>query len=176
MRLEGVQQVTSGYAGGSKPNPKYREVVTGKTGHAEVVRVTYDPSKASLSDLFDLFFASHDPTTLNRQGADVGTQYRSVVFYEDDEQRKEAELAIARAEEEYGKEAWFGFVPGTARTVVTAMAPMGDFWPAENYHQDYFENNQNAPYCMINIAPKLQSFKVRSKMDKIGQVPRGPGE
>lgn len=146
---KGVLSVEPGYAGGGKPEPTYEEVSTGDTGHAEVVRVTYDPSVISYEDLLTLFFGSHDPTTLNRQGADVGTQYRSIILYGDDAERSAAKDFIAKLEE------------GGGDPVVTEVAPLDTFWPAEDYHKDYFEKNKQAPYCQAVINPKLEKIQER---------------
>mmetsp|Transcript_35600 Transcript_35600/g.87569 ORF Transcript_35600/g.87569 Transcript_35600/m.87569 type:complete len:165 (+) Transcript_35600:862-1356(+) len=156
-----------GYAGGNTPNPTYKQVCRGGTGHAECVQVTYDTSKASLADIYDLFFVAHDPTQVNRQGADVGRHYRSIILYEDEEQKEEALKAIERASEEYKDKKLFGIIPVESK-IATEVAPLDTFWPAESYHKDYFLNNQNMPYCAINIGPKLRSFKVRSKISAIG--------
>ena len=142
----GVKDGTSGYSGGHIKNPGYREVCT-ETGHAEVVRLVYDPTVVTLSDILDVFFATHDPTTLNRQGADVGSQYRSAIFYHSDEQLSEIEAAIGRT-----KQLW-------SDPIVTEVKPFESFYQAEDYHQAYFELNQEAPYCRAVIAPKLQKFQ-----------------
>jgi peptide-methionine (S)-S-oxide reductase len=148
-RLYGVTSVESGYMGGKISQPSYEQVCGGNTGHAEVVRVTFDPEQISHRDLLDVFFTVHDPTTLNRQGADVGTQYRSVVFYTSEEQRKQTEEAIATMDSAGIFE----------RPIVTKLEPAGDFWVAEDYHQEYFDNNSNKPYCQFVIAPKLAKFE-----------------
>jgi peptide-methionine (S)-S-oxide reductase len=152
----GVESVESGYIGGTVVNPTYREVCNGTTGHAEAIRVGYDPEQLSLGDLFDIFFATHDPTQLNRQGNDVGTQYRSAIFPADDAQREAAEAAIARTQ------------AGSSKPIVTTIEPMGEWYPAEDYHQEYWEGEgQRNPYCLAVIPPKLQklrkSFAARSK-------------
>jgi peptide-methionine (S)-S-oxide reductase len=147
--LRGVEKVESGYAGGTVPNPSYEAVCSGRTGHAEVVQVTYDPEVVSYRDLLEVFFATHDPTPLNRQGADVGTQYRSAVLYHDDAQRATAEDVIA----ELGREGTFD------DPVVTTVEPLGTFYPAEQYHQDYYARNGRQPYCQVVIAPKLAKFR-----------------
>jgi peptide-methionine (S)-S-oxide reductase len=147
--LRGVEKVESGYAGGTVPSPSYEAVCTGLTGHAEVVQVTYDPGVVSYRDLLEVFFATHDPTTLNRQGADVGTQYRSTVLYHDDAQRREAEATIAELEREHAFD----------DPVVTKVEPLEHFYPAERYHQDYYARNGRQPYCQIVIAPKLAKFR-----------------
>jgi peptide-methionine (S)-S-oxide reductase len=146
--VPGVVSVESGYSGGTKKNPTYKEVCTGTTGHAEVVRVEFDPEKVTYKSLLDLFWRMHDPTTLNRQGADVGTQYRSIIFYHSDEQKREAE----EAKKELEKAGTYG------RPIVTRIEKAGPFYPAEGYHQDYFRNNATAPYCRRVIAPKLEKL------------------
>jgi peptide-methionine (S)-S-oxide reductase len=150
-QLRGVANVDSGYAGGRRPNPTYEQVCTGTTGHAEVVQITYDPEQITYGDLLDVFFTIHDPTTLNRQGADVGTQYRSAIFYHDDEQKRIAEEKIRELED---LKIWDD-------PVVTQVAPLTDFYPAEEYHRDYFERNPQQSYCSIVIAPKVA--KARQK-------------
>lgn len=147
--LRGVEAVVSGYAGGSLRNPTYREVCSGRTGHAEVVRVTFRPAEIAREDLLGVFFATHDPTTLNRQGADVGTQYRSVVFFESDAQRETAEAVIARLE----GEGTFG------APIVTQVEPLDVFYPAEETHQDYFARNPAQPYCQAVVAPKVAKLR-----------------
>ncbi|HEY9283675.1 MAG TPA: peptide-methionine (S)-S-oxide reductase MsrA [Pyrinomonadaceae bacterium] len=147
--LRGVERVESGYAGGAVANPSYEQVCTGATGHAEVVRVTYDPGVVSYRDLLGVFFSTHDPTQLNRQGADVGTQYRSAVFYETPEQREAAEQMIAELEAE---RVWDG-------RVVTTLEPLTEFYPAEEYHRDYYRRNPNQGYCRAVIAPKVAKFR-----------------
>lgn len=149
QELEGVQSVVSGYAGGRVPNPSYREVCTGRTGHAEVVQVVFDPAVLSYGDLLSVFFSIHDPTTLNRQGADVGTQYRSVIFYHDAEQKRVAEAMIR----ELGQEGLW------RDPIVTEVVPLDRFYPAEDYHQDYFRRNPGQPYCQAVIGPKLRKFR-----------------
>lgn len=145
--LEGVESVVSGYAGGTKSDPTYGEVCDGNTGHAEVVQVKFDPAVLSYSDVLDRFWLVHDPTTLNRQGADVGTQYRSIILYESDEQRAAAERSIAHAQK--------GFVS----KIVTELKPLAKFYPAEEYHQDYYAKNSSAGYCLVVIKPKLEKLK-----------------
>lgn len=149
--LKGVAKVESGYAGGEMESSTYEQVSTGATGHAEVIRVTYDPAIISYKDLLTVFFGSHDPTTPNRQGADVGEQYRSVIFYGNDEEKAEAEQMI--------KEVDGSLHDGTR--VVTQLLPLGKFFPAESYHQDYFKNNTSAPYCQLVIEPKIEKVKKR---------------
>jgi peptide-methionine (S)-S-oxide reductase len=147
--LEGVESVVPGYAGGSTPNPNYEQVCTGRTGHAEVVQVTFDPSKISYHDLLSIFFTVHDPTTLNRQGADVGTQYRSIVFAHDAAQKAVAEQVIGEIERE---KIW-------KKKVVTEIVSFTVFYPAEEYHRDYFQRNPNGGYCQMVIAPKVAKFR-----------------
>ena len=145
--VEGVNKVVSGYAGGDVDYPTYQQVCSGTTGHAEVVQLTYDPDQISFRELLEIFFVIHDPTTLNRQGADVGTQYRSVIFYHDDEQRQTAEEVIEEV-----SEAWDD-------PIVTELSAAPVFYPAEDYHQDYYENNPAQPYCQVVIRPKLAKFR-----------------
>jgi len=145
---DGVISVTSGYAGGSRPNPTYEQVCTGATGHAEVVQIEYDPSRISYEELLAIFWKAHDPTTLNRQGHDVGTQYRSIILYHDEEQRRVAEESKRRAAAAF------------ADPVVTEISSLDTFYPAEDYHQDYFEKNPNAGYCRVIIAPKLKKLGI----------------
>jgi peptide-methionine (S)-S-oxide reductase len=149
--LRGVEKVESGYAGGHSANPTYREVGTGRTGHAEVVQVTYDPQVISFRDLLDVFFTIHDPTTPNRQGADVGPQYRSIVLYHSPEQRAAAEAAIAELGE---AKVW-------EDPIVTEVEPYTTFYKAEEYHQNYFRDNASQPYCRVVVAPKVA--KARKK-------------
>jgi peptide-methionine (S)-S-oxide reductase len=145
LQLKGVSAAQSGYAGGKRPNPTYEQVCSGATGHAEVVRVTFDPSVISYGDLLDVFFTIHDPTTLNRQGGDKGTQYRSAVFFESQEQERAAREKIAALEAEH---VWDD-------PIVTEVAPLTEFWPAETYHDNYFARNPQNPYCAAVIAPKV---------------------
>ncbi len=148
QRLKGVVKVESGYAGGKVKNPSYREVCTGLTGHAEVIQVTFDPFVISYKDLLEVFFSTHDPTTLNKQGADAGTQYRSVVFYHNEEQRlwaKEFKEQL-QASKAYND------------PVVTEITAYTEFYPADNHHKDYYNQHETAPYCQYVIAPKLQKF------------------
>lgn len=147
--LKGVSGVVSGYAGGKIPNPSYELVCTGMTGHAEVVQVAFDPSVISFQNLLEVFFAIHDPTTRDRQGADVGSQYRSAVFYHSAEQQK---TALAVIEELERARVWNA-------PVVTEVVPLSQFFPAENYHQDYFERNPGQGYCRVVIAPKVARFR-----------------
>jgi peptide-methionine (S)-S-oxide reductase len=145
--VDGVTSVVSGYAGGTRPNPTYEQVCTGNTGHAEVVEVTFDPAKVSYADLLRKFFHAHDPTTLNRQGPDEGTQYRSIILYTSPEQKKIAEEVRNEAQKEW------------TDPIVTEIVPLQAFYPAENYHQDYFAKNPNQAYCRLVVAPKVQKFK-----------------
>ncbi|HEX4841417.1 MAG TPA: peptide-methionine (S)-S-oxide reductase MsrA [bacterium] len=147
--LEGVQDVVSGYAGGSVPHPTYKQVCNGDTGHAEVVQVTFNPAVLSYRDLLKVFFAIHDPTTLNRQGGDVGTQYRSAIFTHSDEQEKIADEVIAEFNTE---KIWDD-------PIVTEVVPAESFYPAEDYHQEYFRRNPNQGYCRMVIAPKVAKFR-----------------
>lgn len=147
--LKGVQQVIPGYAGGDVPQPSYEQVCTGRTGHAEVVQITYDPAEIDYRELLRIFFTIHDPTTLNRQGADVGTQYRSVIFYHSPEQHQIAEEVIAEVARE-----------GLWRDpIVTQLVPYTEFYPAEEYHHRYFERNPHQGYCRVVIAPKVAKFR-----------------
>jgi peptide-methionine (S)-S-oxide reductase len=145
-RIEGVVSVTSGYAGGTAKNPTYEQVCTGTTGHAEVVQIAYDPAKTSYEDLLDIFWKAHDPTTLNRQGADVGTQYRSIILYHDEAQKAAALKSIKKAQASFKDR------------IVTEIAPLGVFWKAEDYHQDYYNANKSAGYCRVVISPKLKKL------------------
>lgn len=149
QQLEGVIKVTSGYSGGHVANPSYKDVCTGTTGHAEVVQVEYDPKKISFDELLEVFWQTHDPTTLNRQGNDVGTQYRSVVFYHNNEQKEKAEKYKA----ELNKSGAFN------NPIVTEISPYTAFYKAENYHQDYYNQNGSQPYCYLVIRPKLEKFE-----------------
>lgn len=147
--LKGVDSVISGYSGGHKANPTYEEVCTGDTGHAEVVQIAYDPAVISYKQLMEVFLFLHDPTQLNRQGNDIATQYRSVVFYNSEEQKKETEEALKESE---AKQQWNG-------KYVTQVVPFEKFWPAEAYHQGYYKENPNQPYCSAVVGPKIQKFK-----------------
>lgn len=149
QRVNGVVAVESGYAGGHVENPSYNQVVSGKTGHAEVAKVTFDPEEISFEELLEVFWHTHNPTTLNRQGADVGTQYRSAIFYNSLEQKKIAEESKKRTDK---SDLWDD-------PIVTEITPLSNYSVAENYHQDYFNNNPNAGYCSVVIAPKLAKFK-----------------
>jgi peptide-methionine (S)-S-oxide reductase len=149
-QLNGVLKVTSGYAGGRVDNPSYKQVCAGETGHAECVQIQYEPNKISYDELLEVFWQVHDPTTLNRQGADVGTQYRSVIFYHDEDQRRKAEHYKA----ELDKSGAF------KDPIVTEISPASKFYSAENYHQEYYANNKNTnPYCAMVIRPKLEKFQ-----------------
>jgi peptide-methionine (S)-S-oxide reductase len=149
-QLNGVVKVTSGYMGGSVKNPTYKQVCTGETGHAECVQVVYEPSKLSYDDLLKVFYEVHDPTSLNRQGADVGTQYRSAIFYHNPEQKEKAEYY----KKELDKSGAYD------KAIVTEISPASEFYPAEDYHQEYYRNNKNTnPYCSIVIRPKLEKFQ-----------------
>ena len=156
--LRGVERAESGYAGGSTPNPSYEAVCTGKTGHAEVVQITFDPQAISFSDLLHVFFTIHDPTTLNQQGGDVGTQYRSAVFYHSPAQKAETERVIAELTSE---KVWDD-------PIVTEVKPLEKFYPAEEYHRDYYRRNPNQGYCRAVIAPKVAKVR-KLYFDKLKQ-------
>ena len=147
--LKGVEDVVSGYAGGHTENPTYREVCNGTTGHAEVAQIRFDPSVISFKDVLRVFFSVHDPTTLNRQGSDVGTQYRSAVFYNSEEQKQAAEEVVKEITDESVYDA----------PIVTEITPLKKFWVAEDYHQEYFANNPSQPYCTAIVAPKVAKFR-----------------
>jgi peptide-methionine (S)-S-oxide reductase len=147
--LRGVEKVVSGYSGGSVPDPTYSEVCSGTTGHAEAVQITFDPQIISFKELLQVFFTIHDPTTLNRQGADVGTQYRSVIFYHTAEQKSVAQEVIAELEK---AKVWDA-------PIVTALMPFEAFYPAEEYHQEYYNRNPEQPYCRVVIEPKVVKFR-----------------
>jgi peptide-methionine (S)-S-oxide reductase len=149
VQLKGVQKAVSGYAGGHDPNPTYQAVCNGTTGHAEVVQITYDPAVVSYQDLLNVFFTIHDPTTLNRQGNDVGTQYRSAIYTHNDEQKAIAEQTIA----DLAKSGLW------SNPIVTEVTPLDTFYAAEAYHQDYYANNPNQGYCRVVIAPKVAKFR-----------------
>jgi peptide-methionine (S)-S-oxide reductase len=153
-RLPGVKSVTSGYAGGKSDQPTYKEVSTGRSGHAEVIQVEFDPSVVSYEKILETFWEVHDPTTLNRQGADSGTQYRSVILYHDEVQKNTAEKSLKEAQKHFLK------------PITTQIVPLKDFHKAEGYHQDYFRNNPNAPYCQVVIQPKVDKFEKKLKQDK----------
>ena len=146
--LQGVSEVTPGYAGGSVPNPTYEQVCSGKTGHAEATKIVFDPAVITYNDLLTVFFATHDPTTLNRQGADVGTQYRSVIFTTTDEQASDAYAFIERLNQDGPK-------------VVTDIQALPEFYPAEDYHKNYYERNKDQPYCEAVISPKLEKLQAK---------------
>ena len=151
--LEGVLKVVPGYSGGTVPNPSYEDVCTDTTGHAEVAQVTFDPSAITYRELLEVLFSTHDPTTLNRQGADVGAQYRSVIFYGDQEQKMQAEAIIRELTADK-----------TFRDpIVTQVVPLGAFYPAEDYHREYYRRNPSKPYCQAVIAPKLAKFRAHWK-------------
>jgi len=158
-QLRGVERVESGYAGGHLPDPTYEQVCSGSTGHAEVVQITFDPDVVSYRELLEVFFTIHDPTTLNRQGADVGPQYRSAIFYHTPEQRATAEALIAELEEQ---QVW-------PNPIVTELAPLSQFYPAEDYHRDYYRRNPGQAYCRVVIAPKLAKFR-SSFQEKLNEV------
>ncbi len=149
-RIEGVESVEPGYAGGTSENPSYEQVCTGETGHAEVARIAFDPKRVSFKEILEVFWKAHDPTTVNRQGADVGTQYRSIILYHDEQQRQIAEESKRSLEESgvYDK------------PVVTEIAPLDTFYPAEEYHQNYFEKHPYAGYCTFVIRPKLKKLEL----------------
>jgi peptide-methionine (S)-S-oxide reductase len=147
--LEGVLDVVSGYAGGSVANPTYEQVCSGRTGHAEVAQVTFDPQRITFRDLLDVFFSIHDPTTLNRQGPDTGTQYRSAIFYHSPEQEAIAKETIADLDR---RRLW-------KQPIVTEVTPLDAFYPAEDYHQEYFQHNRFQPYCLMVVAPKVAKFR-----------------
>ena len=148
-QLKGVEKVESGYSGGTLENPTYGQVSTGVTGHAEVVQITFDPDVISFKELLEIFFSTHDPTTLNRQGQDVGTQYRSVIFYHDDEQKAVAEQVL----KEFSEEKTFDM------PIVTQLEPFKTFYKAEDYHKDYFKRHPEQSYCSMIIAPKLEKLR-----------------
>jgi peptide-methionine (S)-S-oxide reductase len=158
QQLKGVSSVVSGYSGGTVQNPTYQQVCTGSTGHAEVCQITFDPETISYEELLEVFFEIHDPTTLNRQGNDVGTQYRSVIFYHDKDQKKMAEKVKTELET---KRIW-------KNPIITEITPFTKFYKAENYHQDYFRNNPNQPYCRAVIKPKIDKFEkvFKLKLDR----------
>ncbi len=157
LEVKGVKGVVSGYTGGNAPGkPTYREVCSGLTGHAEVIQISYDPSEITYKDLLYIFMTTHDPTTLNRQGADVGTQYRSVIYYHDEEQRSIAEEVLKEMASVYSD------------PIVTELSPLGIFYEAEEYHQDYYRNNKQQGYCNFVITPKLAKFR-KMHSDKLKQ-------
>ncbi len=158
--LRGVESVESGYSGGSLPNPSYRAVCTGQTGHAETVRITFDPSAITFRDILNVFFAVHDPTTMNRQGNDVGTQYRSAIFYQDESQKAEAEQLIRDLDAQH---IW-------DKPIVTEVTRFDKFYVAEDYHQEYFAKNPYQPYCMAVVAPKVSKFR-KHFLDRLKKQP-----
>jgi peptide-methionine (S)-S-oxide reductase len=164
-QLRGVEKVVSGYAGGKRPNPSYEQVCSGATGHAEVIQISYDPNIISYRDLLGVLFTIHDPTTLNRQGGDEGTQYRSVIFYHSPEQEKDAKEIIAELEREH---VW-------SDPIVTELAPYSVFYPAEGYHQDYFNKNPNQPYCSAVVAPKVSKIR-KAYFDRLVEREAGSGK
>ena len=147
--VQGVTSVESGYMGGSLPNPNYKQVCGGDTGHAEVVQVTFDPAVISFRDLLEIFFVIHDPTTLNRQGNDMGTQYRSAIFYHSEEQKNTAQAIVKELTDQHA----------FPSPIVTQIVPAEKFYIAEGYHQEYFRNNSTQPYCSFVVAPKLRKFR-----------------
>ncbi len=149
LKLRGVSSVLPGYTGGHVPNPTYEQVSSGTTGHAEAIKFEFNPEEISYRDLLEVFFATHDPTTLNQQGNDVGPQYRSVIFYGDEEQKHLAEEIVTELQE----------AKAFPNPIVTTIEPLGEFYEAEDYHKNYFERNQGQPYCQVIIAPKLKKFK-----------------
>jgi peptide-methionine (S)-S-oxide reductase len=149
--LPGVKSVSSGYAGGTKENPTYKEVCAGNTGHAEVIQIKYDPKVISYEKLIETFWEAHDPTTMNRQGADNGTQYRSIILYSTEAQKAAAEKSKAEAQKHF------------RQPIVTEIAPLKKFYPAEDYHQDYYRANPNQPYCRVVIRPKVEKFEKKLK-------------
>ncbi len=148
QRIKGVKSVISGYSGGNVENPTYEEVCSGKTGHAEVVQITFDPKVISYGEILDIFWKVHDPTSLNRQGQDEGTQYRSIILYHDEEQKRIAEKSKAEVSKNFDK------------PIVTEIRPLTEFYKAEDYHQDYYNRNRNAPYCRLVINSKLKKLKL----------------
>lgn len=172
QELQGVYKVTSGYSGGKKPNPTYEEICTGLTGHAEVIQVEFDPQQIAFADLLEVFWKTHDPTTLNRQGADVGTQYRSVVFYHNDEQKQLAEEFKQKLND----------AGAFADPIVTEISPLEKFYAAENYHQNYFALNGRQPYCRAVVAPKVEKVrkvfaeKLKSNTESSGETASAVGE
>jgi peptide-methionine (S)-S-oxide reductase len=154
QRIPGVISITSGYAGGTTENPSYEQVCTGTTGHAETTRIEFDPQKISYAKLLGYFWDAHDPTTLNQQGADVGTQYRSIILYSDDAQKAAAETSKAEAQKNFRK------------TIVTEIVPLKKFYPAEKYHQNYYNDNPDQGYCRVVIRPKVEKIEKKLKDEK----------
>lgn len=157
-RLPGVISVTSGFAGGTTENPTYEQVCTETTGHAEVTEIVFDPAKISYDQLLNVFWQAHDPTTLNRQGADVGTSYRSIILYQSEKQKLEAEKSKIAAQQNFHN------------PIVTEIVPLKKFYPAEDYHQKYFDNNSGAPYCRVVIAPKLEKLEKKKVIEEEPQT------
>ncbi len=160
QELKGVKHVESGYTGGMIKNPSYKEVCTGRTGHAEVAQIIYDPEVVSFDEILQVFFKTHDPTTLNRQGNDIGTQYRSSIFYHNQWQKEQAEYYLKKLDQS-------GAYPNP---IVTTIEPLEAYYPAEDYHQNYFNNNSSQPYCTFVIQPKLEKFREAFK-DKLKEAP-----
>jgi peptide-methionine (S)-S-oxide reductase len=160
VRLPGVKSVVSGFAGGHTENPTYREVCNEDTGHAEVTEITFDPTKISYAKLLEVFWQAHDPTTLNRQGADVGTSYRSIILYHDQKQKLIAEKSKLETQQNFH------------HPIVTEIVPLTKFYPAEDYHQEYYESNSNAPYCQVVIAPKLKKLEKNHVIETEPQTPQ----
>jgi peptide-methionine (S)-S-oxide reductase len=159
-RLPGVVSVTSGFAGGHTPNPTYPKVCAGDTGYAEVAQIVFDPAKISYAKLLDVFWQAHDPTTLNRQGADEGTQYRSIILYHDEKQKLIAEKARLAAQKDFG------------HPIVTEIVPFTKFYPAEDYHQGYYDEHSNQPYCQVVITPKLEKLEHKKIIKPTVQTPK----
>src|ERR1035441_205876 len=157
-RLPGVISVTSGFAGGTTENPTYQEVCTETTGHAEVTEIVFDPAKISYDKLLEVFWQAHDPTTLNRQGADEGTSYRSIILYRDEKQKLEAEKSKLEAQADF------------RNSIVTEIVPLKKFYKAEDYHQEYYDNNSSAPYCQVVIAPKLERLEKNKVIQETPQT------
>lgn len=170
LEAPGILSVTPGYAGGKTDKPTYQQVVSGKTGHAEVIRVEFDPSVITLAQVYDLHMATHDATQVNRQGADVGTQYRSTILVSSAAQADAAESAIRRAQEALEGEKLFGIFGGGKIATKVEECTASSFFPAENYHKDYYAKNPGEPYCMMRITPKLQSYKVRSSLRQLREA------
>jgi len=147
-RLKGVEAVTPGYTGGMIPNPTYKQVCSGETGHAEAIQVTFDPAVISYEDILHVFFKLHDPTTLNRQGADVGTQYRSAIYYQDEAQKQTAERVIKEVDDSHVYDS----------PIVTEVSPVTDYYEAEDYHLDFYDQNRSYPYCRVVIDPKIEKL------------------
>lgn len=159
-RLPGVISVTSGFAGGHTANPTYEQVCTGTTGHAEVTQIQFNPDKISFAKLLDVFWQAHDPTSLNRQGADVGTQYRSIILYHSEKQKLIAEKSKLAAQSDF------------SHPIVTEIVPFKHFYPAEDYHQGYYDDNSNAPYCQMVISPKLEKLEHKKVIEPTVQTPK----